>query len=62
MVQKVSVYTEGAMQSRKIGVAVVAAGLVVALLHDGELIDEVPAEAHDVRVYAVALPGGLVRL
>ncbi|MEF2277383.1 SDR family oxidoreductase [Deinococcus sp. YIM 134068] len=35
MVQKVSVYTEGAMQSRKIGVAVVAAGLVVALLSAG---------------------------
>lgn len=38
-------------------------GLVVALLHDGELLDEaLPAEPHDVPVHAVALPGGLVRL
>ena len=39
-----------------------ARGLVVALLHEGELVDAVPAEAHDVRVAAVALPSGLVRL
>jgi 5-formyltetrahydrofolate cyclo-ligase len=38
-------------------------GLVVALLHDGELVDAVPAEPHDVRVDAAATPsGGLVRL
>lgn len=37
-------------------------GLVVALLHEGELRDEVPAEPHDVRVHAVALPSGVVRL
>ena len=37
--------------------------LTVALLHDGELLDEVPAEPHDVRVRAVATPsGGFVRL
>ena len=40
-----------------------ARGLVVALLHEGELHDEpLPAEPHDVPVDAVALPGGLVRL
>lgn len=39
-----------------------ARGLVVALLHEGELVDAVPAEPHDVRVHAVALPSGLVRL
>jgi 5-formyltetrahydrofolate cyclo-ligase len=40
-----------------------ALGLVVALLHDGELRDVVPAEPHDVRVDAVVTPsGGLVRL
>ena len=39
-----------------------ATGLVVALLHDGELVGSVPAEEHDVPVDAVALPGGLVRL
>jgi 5-formyltetrahydrofolate cyclo-ligase len=37
--------------------------LVVALLHDGELTDEpLPAEPHDRRVDAVALPSGVVRL
>ena len=39
-----------------------ATGLLVALLHDGELVDDVPTQAHDVRVHAVATPGGLVRL
>jgi 5-formyltetrahydrofolate cyclo-ligase len=40
-----------------------ARGLVVALLHDGELLDTVPAEPHDVAVSAVATPsGGLLRL
>ena len=40
-----------------------AGALTVALLHDGELLDVVPAEPHDVRVRAVATPtGGLVRL
>ncbi len=39
-----------------------ARGLVVALLHEGELRDLVPGEAHDVRVDAVALPSGLVDL
>jgi 5-formyltetrahydrofolate cyclo-ligase len=33
---------------------------VVALLHDGELVDQVPAAAHDRRVTHVALPSGLV--
>jgi 5-formyltetrahydrofolate cyclo-ligase len=32
--------------------------LVVALLHDGELIDTVPAEPHDRPVHAVITPGG----
>jgi 5-formyltetrahydrofolate cyclo-ligase len=39
-----------------------ARGLVVALLHVGELLDELPAEPHDVPVHAVALPSGVVRL
>jgi len=40
-----------------------ASGLTVALLHDGELVDEVPHEPHDVPVRVVAtLTGGLVRL
>ena len=40
-----------------------ARGLVVALLHEGELLeDPLPAEPHDVPVHAVATPGGLVRL
>lgn len=39
------------------------AAWTVALLHDGELLDHVPAEAHDRRVHAVITPsGGLVRL
>jgi len=32
--------------------------LVVALLHDGEVIEEVPDEPHDRRVGAVITPGG----
>jgi 5-formyltetrahydrofolate cyclo-ligase len=37
--------------------------LVIALLHDGELLDEpLPAEPHDRRVDAVAMPSGVVRL
>ncbi len=39
-----------------------AGGLVVALLHDGELVAALPAEPHDVRVHAVATPGGVVTL
>ena len=40
-----------------------ATGLTVALLHDDELVDEVPHEAHDVPVRAVAtITGGLVVL
>ena len=35
-----------------------ARGLVVALLHEGELVDALPAEPHDVPVHAVALPAG----
>jgi 5-formyltetrahydrofolate cyclo-ligase len=34
----------------------------VALLHEGELIDNVPTEPHDQRVRLVALPSGIVRL
>ena len=37
-----------------------ARGLVVALLHDGELVDVLPAEPHDVAVHVAALPSGLV--
>ena len=37
--------------------------LLVALLRDGELVaDPLPAEPHDRRVHAVAMPSGLVRL
>lgn len=37
--------------------------LVVALLHDGELVEEVPGEPHDQPVHAVITPAlGLVRL
>jgi 5-formyltetrahydrofolate cyclo-ligase len=40
-----------------------AAGLVVALLHDGELLEVVPADPHDVPVAAAATPAaGIVRL
>ena len=40
-----------------------ASGLVVALLHDGEVVNELPAEPHDVPVGAVVTPAhGLVRL
>lgn len=39
-----------------------ATGLTVALLHDGELVDSLEVEAHDVRVGAAATPmSGLVR-
>jgi 5-formyltetrahydrofolate cyclo-ligase len=38
-----------------------AAGLTVALLYDGETVEELPAEEHDVPVKAVVTPsGGLV--
>lgn len=40
-----------------------ARGLTVALIHDHELVDSLPAEPHDVRVAAVATPSrGVVRL
>lgn len=40
-----------------------ATGFVVALLHDGELVEQLPVQAHDRPVHAVATPtGGLVRL
>ena len=40
-----------------------ARGLLVAVLHEGELVDDdLPAEPHDARVHAVLLPSGLVRL
>jgi 5-formyltetrahydrofolate cyclo-ligase len=35
---------------------------VVALLHDGELLDSLPAEPHDRRVPMVAQPQGVTRL
>lgn len=38
-------------------------GLRIALLHDGELVDEVPVEPHDVRVHAAVTPSlGVQRL
>jgi 5-formyltetrahydrofolate cyclo-ligase len=41
--------------------ALVAAGVpLVVLLNDEELVDELPAEPHDRRVTAAALPSGLV--
>jgi 5-formyltetrahydrofolate cyclo-ligase len=40
-----------------------ATGLTVALLHDGELVEALPTEPHDVPVDAVVTPsGGLVHL
>jgi 5-formyltetrahydrofolate cyclo-ligase len=36
--------------------------LVVALLHEGELLDRIPGEVHDQRVDAVLTPAGLTRL
>jgi 5-formyltetrahydrofolate cyclo-ligase len=40
-----------------------ATGPVVAALHRGELVDRLPADAHDRPVHAAVLPGeGLVRL
>lgn len=39
-----------------------ASGLVVALLHEGELVDALPSQPHDVRVHAVVLPSGVVTL
>jgi 5-formyltetrahydrofolate cyclo-ligase len=40
-----------------------ATGFTVALLHDGELVEALPAEEHDVRVLAAATPlEGVVRL
>ncbi len=38
-----------------------AGGLVLAVLHDGELVDELPAEPHDRPVHGAVLPSGLVR-
>ena len=35
---------------------------LVAVLHDGEVLDEVPAEPHDIPVDAALLPGGLLAL
>lgn len=39
-----------------------AGGLTVAVLYDGEHVEQLPAEAHDVRVRAVVTPSGLLRL
>jgi len=39
------------------------AGLTVALLHDDELVEQLPSDPHDVRVAAAATPSrGVVRL
>jgi 5-formyltetrahydrofolate cyclo-ligase len=37
-------------------------GLTIAVLYDGELVDDVPAEPHDKRVSAVVTPSGLTLL
>lgn len=39
-----------------------ARGTVLALLHEGELVEELPSEEHDVRVHGVVTPSGVVRL
>ena len=40
-----------------------ARALTIALLHDGELVDALPSEPHDIRVDAAATPsGGVIRL
>jgi 5-formyltetrahydrofolate cyclo-ligase len=39
-----------------------AGTMIVAALYDGELVDALPADPHDVRVTAVATPSGLTRL
>ena len=39
-----------------------ATGLTIAVLYDGERVDTVPAEPHDVRVHAVVTPSGLTLL
>ncbi|HEY0000931.1 MAG TPA: 5-formyltetrahydrofolate cyclo-ligase [Actinoplanes sp.] len=38
------------------------ATLIVALLHEGELVERVPAEPHDRPVHAVVTPSGVVSL
>ncbi|MEU8005812.1 5-formyltetrahydrofolate cyclo-ligase [Catellatospora sp. NPDC049111] len=35
---------------------------VIALLYDGELLDGIPAEAHDQRVHGALMPSGLRRI
>ena len=35
-----------------------ARGLTIALLHDGELVDALPSEPHDIRVDAAMTPSG----
>lgn len=39
-----------------------ATGLIVALLHEGELVEGLPSDPHDVPVHAVALPSAVVTL
>ncbi|MBK5306052.1 MAG: 5-formyltetrahydrofolate cyclo-ligase [Frankiaceae bacterium] len=40
-----------------------ATGVTIAVLYDGEWVEQLPAEAHDTRVGAVVMPStGLVRL
>jgi 5-formyltetrahydrofolate cyclo-ligase len=39
-----------------------AGTMIVAALYDGELVDALPFDPHDVRVTAVATPSGLTRL
>ncbi len=46
----------------RVSARVPAGTLVVAALYDGELVDALPADPHDVRVNAVAMPSGLARL
>lgn len=53
----------GGSYDRALARLIGASALVVALLHDGELLDlPIPTEPHDVPVTAVATPSGLSRL
>jgi 5-formyltetrahydrofolate cyclo-ligase len=53
----------GGFYDRALARLITGDGLVIALLHDGELLDlPVPTEPHDRPVPAAATPAGLVRL
>jgi 5-formyltetrahydrofolate cyclo-ligase len=48
----------GGSYDRVLGRLAAPRPLVVALLHDGDLVDEVPAEPHDRPVDGALTPGG----